>query len=77
MSMIIANEMGTHLKTTTGPSIEKTGDLVAILTSLEPGDVLFIDEIHRLNKDKQDHLLPHIESGLLVIVGCTTANHYH
>ena len=50
MSMIIANEMGTHLKATTGPSIEKTGDLVAILTSLEPGDVLFIDEIHSLNK---------------------------
>ena len=42
--------MGTHIKITTGPSIEKTGDLVAILTALEPGDVLFIDEIHRLNK---------------------------
>ena len=50
MSMIIANEMGTNIKITTGPSIEKTGDLVAILTALEPGDVLFIDEIHRLNK---------------------------
>ena len=47
MSMIIANEMGTNIKITTGPSIEKTGDLVAILTALEPGDVLFIDEIHK------------------------------
>ena len=47
MSMIIAHEMGTHIKITTGPSIEKTGDLVAILTALEPGDVLFIDEIHK------------------------------
>ena len=51
MSMIIANEMGTNIKITTGPSIEKTGDLVAILTALEPGDVLFIDEIHRFCVD--------------------------
>ena len=61
MSMIIANEMGTHLKTTTGPSIEKTGDLVAILTSLEPGDVLFIDEIHRLNRQVEEVLYPAME----------------
>ena len=54
MSMIIANEMGTHIKITTGPSIEKTGDLVALLTSLETGDVLFIDEIHRLNKLEEE-----------------------
>jgi Holliday junction DNA helicase RuvB len=46
MAMIIANEMGSHIKITTAPAIEKTGDLVAILTSLNPGDVLFIDEIH-------------------------------
>ena len=44
---------------------------------LYDGMFVIIDEVHRLNKDKQDHLLPHIESGLLVIVGCTTANPYH
>lgn len=61
MSMIIANEMGTHIKIITGPSIEKTGDLVALLTSLEPGDVLFIDEIHRLNKVVEEILYPAME----------------
>ena len=61
MSMIIANEMGTSIKITTGPSIEKTGDLVAILTALEPGDVLFIDEIHRLNKVVEEILYPAME----------------
>lgn len=61
MSMIIANEMGTHIKITTGPSIEKIGDLVALLTSLEPGDVLFIDEIHRLNKVVEEILYPAME----------------
>lgn len=61
MSMIIANEMGTHIKIATGPSIEKTGDLVALLTSLEPGDVLFIDEIHRLNKVVEEILYPAME----------------
>ncbi|WP_295135811.1 Holliday junction branch migration DNA helicase RuvB [uncultured Catenibacterium sp.] len=61
MSMIIANEMGTHIKITTGPSFEKTGDLVALLTSLEPGDVLFIDEIHRLNKVVEEILYPAME----------------
>ena len=50
MAYILANEMGTKIRTTTGPSIEKTGDLAAILSSLEMGDVLFIDEIHRLPK---------------------------
>ena len=68
MSMIIANEMGTHLKATTGPSIEKTGDLVAILTSLEPGDVLFIDEIHRLNKVVEEILYPAMEDFYVDIV---------
>ena len=61
MSMIIANEMGTNIKITTGPSIEKTGDLVAILTALEPGDVLFIDEIHRLNRQVEEVLYPAME----------------
>lgn len=68
MSMIIANEMGTHLKATTGPSIEKTGDLVAILTSLEPGDVLFIDEIHRLNKVVEEILYPAMEDFCVDVV---------
>ena len=48
LSSIIAHEMGVNLRVTTGPAIEKAGDLVAILNDLEPGDVLFIDEIHRL-----------------------------
>ena len=47
---IIANEMGVNIRTTSGPAIERPGDLAAILTALEPGDVLFIDEIHRLTK---------------------------
>ncbi|MBO6047141.1 MAG: Holliday junction branch migration DNA helicase RuvB [Erysipelotrichaceae bacterium] len=70
MSMIIANEMGTHIKITTGPSIEKTGDLVALLTALEPGDVLFIDEIHRLNKVVEEILYPAMEDYCVdVIIG--------
>lgn len=70
MSMIIANEMGSNIKITTGPSIEKTGDLVAILTSLEPGDVLFIDEIHRLNKIVEEILYPAMEDFCVdVIIG--------
>ena len=76
MSMIIAHEMGTHIKITTGPSIEKTGDLVAILTALEPGDVLFIDEIHRFNKTQQDYLLPFVEDGIVILIGATTENPY-
>lgn len=48
LAMIIANEMGVNIKTTSGPAIEKPGDLVALLNELEPGDILFIDEIHRL-----------------------------
>ena len=68
MSMIIANEMGTHVKMTTGPSIEKTGDLVAILTALEPGDVLFIDEIHRLNKVVEEILYPAMEDFCVDVV---------
>ena len=68
MSMIIANEMGTHLKAPTGPSIEKTGDLVSILTSLEPGDVFFIDEIHRLNKVVEEILYPAMEDFYVDVV---------
>lgn len=68
MAMIIANEMGKNIKITTGPSIEKTGDLVAILTALEPGDVLFIDEIHRLNKVVEEILYPAMEDFCIDIV---------
>ena len=71
MSMIIAHEMGTHIKITTGPSIEKTGDLVAILTALEPGDVLFIDEIHRLNKEASTRSV-RIDLPPFTLVGATT-----
>ena len=48
LAFIIANEMGSNIKTSSGPAIEKSGDLAALLSSLEPGDVLFIDEIHRI-----------------------------
>lgn len=76
MSMIIANEMGTHLKATTGPSIEKTGDLVAILTSLEPGDVLFIDEIHRLPRVAEEVLYSAMEDFYIdIMVGQGTTAH--
>ena len=68
MSMIIAHEMGTNIKITTGPSIEKTGDLVAILTALEPGDVLFIDEVHRLNKVVEEILYPAMEDFCVDVV---------
>lgn len=68
MSMIIAQEMGTNIKITTGPSIDKTGDLVAILTALEPGDVLFIDEIHRLNKVVEEILYPAMEDFCVDVV---------
>ena len=68
MSMIIAHEMGTNIKITTGPSIEKTGDLIAILTALEPGDVLFIDEIHRLNKVVEEILYPAMEDFCVDVV---------
>ncbi len=68
MSMIIANEMGTNIKVTTGPSIEKTGDLVAILTQLEAGDILFIDEIHRLPKMIEEVLYPAMEDFCVDVV---------
>ena len=58
---IIANEMGVGLHITTGPSIEKAGDLAAILTNLEENEVLFIDEIHRLNKSVEEILYPAME----------------
>ena len=70
LSYILANEMGTHIKTASGPSIEKGGDLAAILSSLEPGDVLFIDEIHRLPSQVEEILYPAMEDFCIdIIVG--------
>ncbi len=58
---IIANEMGVNMKITTGPAIEKAGDLAAVLNSLQEGDVLFVDEIHRLNRQIEEILYPAME----------------
>ncbi len=68
LAHIIANELGSNIKTTTGPSIEKSGDLAAILSTLEPGDVLFIDEIHRIPKFIEEILYPAMEDFELDIV---------
>ena len=70
LAFIIAHELGAHIKTASGPSIEKTGDLAAILSSLEPGDVLFIDEIHRMPRYIEEVLYPAMEDfSLDIIVG--------
>ncbi len=68
LSCIIANEMGVNIRTTSGPAIERPGDLAAILTALEPGDVLFIDEIHRLHRSVEEVLYPAMEDFCLDIV---------
>lgn len=68
LAYILANEMHGHLKPTSGPSIEKSGDLAALLSTLEPGDVLFIDEIHRLPKQVEEILYPAMEDYCLDIV---------
>lgn len=68
LATIIANEMGVHIRTTAGPAIERPGDLAAILTALEPGDVLFIDEIHRLPRAIEEVLYPAMEDFCLDIV---------
>ncbi|OIJ16581.1 Holliday junction DNA helicase RuvB [Anaerobacillus alkalilacustris] len=68
LATIIAHEMNVSIKTTSGPAIERPGDLAAILTSLEPGDVLFIDEIHRLNRVVEEVLYPAMEDFCLDIV---------
>ena len=65
---VIATEMGTNLKITSGPVLEKSGDLAAILTSLEENDILFIDEIHRLNTSVEEILYPAMEDGELDII---------
>ena len=68
MAYIIANELGVNIKTASGPSIEKSGDLAAILSTLEPGDVLFIDEIHRMPRFIEEILYPAMEDFTLDIV---------
>lgn len=68
LAAIIANEMGGNLRTTSGPAIERPGDLAAVLTAIEPGDVLFIDEIHRLNRAIEEVLYQAMEDFCLDIV---------
>lgn len=68
LSQIIANEMGVNIRITSGPSIKKPGDLAAILTNLEEGDVLFIDEIHRLDSSVEEILYPALEDFVLDII---------
>ncbi len=74
LAFIIANEMGTNIRVTSGPSIERAGDLAAILSTLEVGDVLFIDEIHRLPKQVEEVLYPAMEDFAIdVVVGKDSA----
>ena len=68
LSHLVAKEINASLRSTSGPAIERVGDLAAILTNLTPGDVLFIDEIHRLNRSIEEVLYPAMESGVLDIV---------
>lgn len=68
LAFIIANELGVNIKTASGPSIEKSGDLAAVLSSLEPGDVLFIDEIHRMPRFIEEILYPAMEDFTLDII---------
>ncbi len=75
LAYIIANEMGTKIRVTSGPSIERSGDLASILSSLEEGDVLFIDEIHRLPKQVEEVLYPAMEDFCLdIVVGKDSAS---
>lgn len=76
MAMVIANELGVNVRTTSGPAIEKSGDLVALLNDLEAGDVLFIDEIHRLPKIVEEVLYSAMEDYFVdIIVGQGPAAH--
>lgn len=68
LAHLIAKETGRQMKVTSGPAIEKVGDLASVLTNLTPGDILFIDEIHRLNKTIEEVLYPAMESGTLDII---------
>ncbi len=68
LSNIIANEMGVHIKTTSGPAVERPGDVAAVLNSLSEGDILFIDEIHRLNRMIEEILYPAMEDYVIDIM---------
>ena len=68
LANLVAREVGANLKITSGPAIEKVGDLASVLTNLTAGDILFIDEIHRLNKAVEEVLYPAMESGVLDII---------
>lgn len=68
LSVIIANELGVNIRITSGPAIEKPGDLAALLTNLNPGDVLFIDEIHRLSRSVEEILYPAMEDFAIDII---------
>lgn len=76
LAMVIANEMGVNIRTTSGPAIERPGDLVAILNELEPGDVLFIDEIHRMPRVAEEMLYSAMEDFYIdIMVGQGTTAH--
>ncbi len=68
LAHLIARELGGALRSTSGPAIERVGDLAALLTNLQPGDILFIDEIHRLGRQIEEVLYPAMESGVLNII---------
>ena len=68
LASIVANEIGKPIRKTSGPAIERPGDLAAILTNLEPGEVLFIDEIHRLNRTVEEIMYPAMEDYVIDIV---------
>lgn len=76
MAMVIANELGVHIRTTSGPAIERPGDLVALLNELEPGDVLFIDEIHRMPRLVEEMLYSAMEDYYVdIMVGQGPTSH--
>lgn len=76
LAMVIANELGVSIRTTSGPAIEKSGDLVALLNELEPGDVLFIDEIHRMPRAVEEILYSAMEDFYIdIMVGQGSATH--
>ena len=68
LAAVIANEMGVNMRITSGPAIEKPGDLVAMLTNLNEGDILFVDEIHRLNRAYEEILYPAMEDYAIDII---------
>ena len=73
LSHVLANEMGVNIKITSGPAVERAGDLAAILTNLRAGDILFIDEIHRLGRAVEEVLYPAMEDFALdIVIGATT-----